>query len=538
MIRQGRPATNVRSLLVVVLSLCFLGCRTPSWLAEFRRDSKIGVENKPLADSADSSDSRAESRGSDSPSNEDEDFGSIDEPQLELANFQDSPSDSQAEREAEFELFDGTPPSDVQNAPRDRSDETASGQRHSIDLTLNQVVYACLNEHPTIGAALESIEQTRADFLTSSLFPNPQLFADIQLLPLTRPFTAQKQGGPPQQDVILTYPIDWYLFGKRTAAMNTASQRVQVSEAEFRDLVRQRILIASTSFYDALEAVAIYKLATEAVKNLQEVERITKQAVDEGGRPAVDLSRVRLDLLASQQLLRTSRADFIGKECRLRAVVGQLRTGIRIKPIGDLAAEIVRPVPTLDEAIVLADEERPDLAALRWRIAAEGTAIDLQRRIARPQVAPSFGYTRQYQQQAIGFPDADSWSSSLTMSVPIFDKNQGNIAKAASMQRQVQWQLQDARLNVQAEVEQSFAELVAAEQNARSIAEEQLTLATAVRNSIVEAYQLGGRPLLDVLDAQRNFRETNRLFITSRANYWRALYRFYTAMGRQPQSNE
>ena len=186
----------------------------------------------------------------------------------------------------------------------------------------------------------------------------------------------------------------------------------------------------------------------------------------------------------------------------------------------------------------MAEEMRPDLQALKWKITAGGAEIDLQKRLARPQVAPAFGWTRQYQEKAIGFPDANSWSSSLTVSVPLFNRNQGNIVKANSTQRQMQWQLEEARLNLQADVEQARADLRAAEQNARSVADEQLVLATRVRDSIVESYKLGGRPLLDVLDAQRNYRETNRLYIISRATYWRAVYRFYATLGQQPATND
>ena len=209
-------------------------------------------------------------------------------------------------------------------------DEAAADVIHQ--LTLNQIIFASLNEHPTISAGLELIEQTRADYLTASLFPNPELFTDVQLLPLTRPFTVTRQGGPPQQDAILTYPIDWFLFGKRTAAMTAAHSRIHVSQAEFEDLIRQRVLLTATAFYDALEAQAILKLARESVQNLQQIEDITEQAVKDGGRPEVELSRVRLDLLANKQVLRTSVANSIGAEARLKAVVGRLGEGTRLRP--------------------------------------------------------------------------------------------------------------------------------------------------------------------------------------------------------------
>ena len=51
-----------------------------------------------------------------------------------------------------------------------------------------------------------------------------------------------------------------------------------------------------------------------------------------------------------------------------------------------------------------------------------------------------------------------------------------------------------------------------------------------MRDAIREAYDAGARPLIDVLDSQRNFRETYRNFINSRADYWRAYQRFRAAL--------
>ena len=69
--------------------------------------------------------------------------------------------------------------------------------------------------------------------------------------------------------------------------------------------------------------------------------------------------------------------------------------------------------------------------------------------------------------------------------------------------------------------------------NAEAVARDQLQLATQVRDSVNKTYLEGGRSLIDVIDAQRNYRETYRIFITSRANFWRALYRYNSVIGRQ-----
>src|SRR5262249_14091900 len=159
----------------------------------------------------------------------------------------------------------------------------------------------------------------RGDARTASLRPNPIFYFDTQLLPLTRPFVPTNQGGPPQTDVYLSYPIDWFVFGKRAAAMQAALLDVRASESTFADLVRTRVLEATTAYYDMLEAKALLDVARQVVKNYEQVEAITEKAVAGGGRPQVELNRIRLSLLSSMQTLRTAEYNLVNSRAKLWA---------------------------------------------------------------------------------------------------------------------------------------------------------------------------------------------------------------------------
>ena len=406
------------------------------------------------------------------------------------------------------------------------------------EVTLNQAVFASLNGHPVIGAEIERIQQSKADYLTSSLFPNPELFTDVQLLPLTHPFTVNRQGGPPQQDLVLTYPIDWFLFGKRTAAMSSAHYGVHVAQAEFENLIRLRVVETATAFFDAVEARGLHDVARQNVENLRRLESVTKQAIADGGRPAIEASRVRLDLIAAEQRFRTAKAAERTAIARLRALMGDQGIPFNLIPVSELDRQLLSPLVDVDQSLVVAQQSRPDLQAIQWRMTKAGADIVVEQRAARPSIAPSLGYAHQYQEKAIGFPDANSWSAALTMSVPIYNRNQGNIEKATAEERRTQFQRSAALLNLEAEIRQAVAELEAADENAKSVATEQLQLAESVRDSITTAYENGGRPLIDVLDAQRNYRETYSLYISTRAAYSRALYRYYAAVGQRLNADE
>jgi cobalt-zinc-cadmium efflux system outer membrane protein len=400
-------------------------------------------------------------------------------------------------------------------------------------LTLDQVINAVILNDPKLRAGFEAINQANADALTASLRPNPSWFNDGQLLPLTRPFTVTDQGGPPQQDSQLTYPIDWYLFGKRAANMVVAARGVKATEADFEDQVRIRVTEAATGYYDVLEAEGLLSLARQDLENLERVEAATAKAVAAGGKTQVELNRLRLDLAQARRLVREAETLLVAAKSRLRALLGRPDRDPAFEVVGTIDAPLDAVLPTPEEAFEQAIKNRPDLRSLQWKVAQARASVDAETRKAYPEVSPMIGYTRQYQRKAIGFPDANSWTIAGTITLPLFDRNQGNRAKAVSVVAQNQLQYQAAVVAVRAEVETASQEFRSARATATDIAGDQLKLAREVRDSIAAAYQAGGRPLVDLLDAERNFRDTYRSYVSSRAAYWRAVFKYRSAIGPQ-----
>lgn len=180
----------------------------------------------------------------------------------------------------------------------------------------------------------------------------------------------------------------------------------------------------------------------------------------------------------------------------------------------------------------MALENRPDLQAARWRVAQAQAELESERRKAYPAISLQAGYARQYQHAITGFPDADSYSVSLTLGLPVWDRNQGNRARALSLLVQRQYEMQAETVELYAEILQAEQELRTAAENVAAMANEQLRLADQVRQAITQAYKAGGRSLVDVLDAERNYRDIYRLYVTSRANYARAAVRYSATLGR------
>jgi cobalt-zinc-cadmium efflux system outer membrane protein len=420
------------------------------------------------------------------------------------------------------------PDASIEAGDKSETERATSGPR---PFTFDEIIAACLASDPKIRAGFEGVTQASADYLTSSLLPNPSLDVSGSLLPL-RAFTVDRPGGPPQFDVGVGYKLDWLLFGKRVAAMSTASAGVRASQNDYEDLIRTRIQDAGLAVYDVMEAKGLLDMAREDLENLKQVENVTKKAVEKGGKAPLDLNRIRLDLLGRQRLVREAEAALHAAKAKLRSLIGRRDADPSFDVIAPLSVPEHSEALRSDEAYKLAEQNRPDLQALRERIAQAESGLLSERRKAFPEVSTKFGYTRQFQ-SSNGSPDASCWAVDLEVGLPIFDRNQGNRLKASSILVQNRFGLNTALVDLRAEIEKAAADYRVSLETARSVAEEQLKLAEQVRDAITKAWEGGGRSYIEVLDAQRNYRETYRLFISSRANYHRAVIRLNAAIGKQ-----
>ena len=281
-----------------------------------------------------------------------------------------------------------------------------------------------------------------------------------------------------------------------------------------------------------MEAKSLLGLARQDTDNLTRLEAATKKAVDAGGRPMVEFNRVRLDLLKSQQDLREAESALAIAKAKLRAQFGRTDRD----PAFDVDGNLDSPLTA---------------EPLRWRRRCGGPAEPSRYPVlARAGFQGRGGYGRRAAEGAtadhaairlraasIRSPSVRRTSIPGTLRSPplclLFDRNQGGRAKAQSVAAQNCYNLQAGLVDLRAEIEEAVQNFSTAYQKAGSVAQEQVRLAAEVRDSIAKAYDAGGRPLIDVLDAQRTYRETYRLYISSRADYWRSLYKYNSAIGKQ-----
>jgi len=251
-------------------------------------------------------------------------------------------------------------------------------------LTLDDAIAETLQSDPKLRGAMEALRQAQGDFTTSALLPNPTVQVNGVFLPL-RTFTQAAPGGPPELDVIGTYSIDWWLFGKRAAAMANAELGVSVSNADYGDQVRQRMANTASAYFDVLEAKAMLKLSENDLASLMRVEEITRAGVRFGGTGTIEAERIRLSVLDAQRDVRTREATLKTNKAQFRAAIGRRISAPESNAAGNL--DVPKPATPISvaQAVALAEQNRPDIISLRRQIAKARAAIAVEQTKARPR---------------------------------------------------------------------------------------------------------------------------------------------------------
>jgi cobalt-zinc-cadmium efflux system outer membrane protein len=402
---------------------------------------------------------------------------------------------------------------------------------HSSErVSLEEAIAEAIAGAPDVLAARESLAQASADATTASLFPNPQLTAGTTLQPLPgRTFTQQNPGGPPQYNIDLSQALDPLIFGKRSAAMASAQRSVEVASADFADVQRRRAAAVASAYFDVMEARALLDLARADLADLRRVEEMTRSRVELGGSAAVDLERAKLAVVSAAQDVRSADVAQAAALAGLNAFLGRATV-----PVRELTAtlEVTSPqdVPNLDSVLPAAEQLRPDMASFRRQVARWDAETHSQHAQGLPSLALEVGYLYQ-KQETLGGPNQNAYEASVSISLPLFDRNQGNVAKAESQARQARYQLDAARAALRSELTQAIATFAAAREGVVADDPDQLTAARSLRDRTEAAYRLGGRTLLEVLDAEHAQRDALRLHVHVHSAYRRALCQLGAASG-------
>jgi len=355
-------------------------------------------------------------------------------------------------------------------------------------LTLDDAIERMMAANLDIRAIRQELTQADADVLTAGLRTNPLIYMDSQFIPYGS-FSDQRPGGPTQYDVNITYPLD--VSQKRQARTVVARMARSTIEAQFQDVVRRQIdnvyrafVTLQSTRLDMLTAQAAVRRREELLASLRlrpNPDDTTSDAIDHLAL-AVERSRATLgDTVEAFEDAQEGLALLLNLPPDDTPLV---------QPRGSLRNR-VPPPPIVEELQALALRCRPDVHAARLGVTRAGAEVKLQRANRIDDVYLFYDPITIQDNSPYGRSTATSWAVGLTFALPIYNRNQGNIARAQSNVTQTKLELSSLERRVVSEVRLAAREYDRSREALEQIEQSVLTRMTATLARKTEEFTAG-----------------------------------------------
>jgi cobalt-zinc-cadmium efflux system outer membrane protein len=388
-------------------------------------------------------------------------------------------------------------------------------------ISLDQAIDLALAQSHTLKAARTQILQNQAQEITANLRPNPTLGADTQFIPFFSPqdFSGDNLNNVQQFDLGIGYLFE--RGHKRQRRLQAARDATAVTRAQVADTERTLAFNVGQQFVSVLLAESTLQFALQDLKSFQQTVDIGAAQYKAGYIGEGDYLKIELQLLQFQTDVSSARLAKAQALVGLRQLLGYHTVPADFDVIGDLAYQPIKA--NLEDLQMKAMRERPDFRAAELGITAAQSQILLAKANSKVDVNGTYDFTH--------VSGENTASIFANFELPIFNRNQGEIARTGYALTQAQEQQQAASDTVLSDVSNAYEAIRSNEEIVQLYTSGYLKQAQDSRDISEYAYKRGAASLLDFLDAERSYRSIQLSYRQALASYMTALEQLKEAVG-------
>jgi cobalt-zinc-cadmium efflux system outer membrane protein len=384
-------------------------------------------------------------------------------------------------------------------------------------IKINHSEFLSLVNKNNLGYAAEkfNVNIAEANIEASKVFPDPELAIGAS-------DNGQRRM---QMGYGFSSELSWTLElgGKRKARINIAKSTSELTKALLEDYFRNLRADATLNYLTSLKQKEIFKVQSNSytiLKNIAEADSIRFKL---GSITEIDARQSKLEANAMLNEVYQSEADWKTTLLELATLVGNQKADSLYLPIGDLKK--FDRLFDLNELIISAQNNRADLlAALKNKkvsqdilgLAKANRVLDLglslgveSASVVTNSVAPT--------------PSSNSVSAGITIPLKFSNRHKGELKAAEYSVQQADVLYKQTELQIQIEVRKAWFNYLTAQKQVRQFNTGLLSDAQRLLDGKVYGYKRGETSLLEVLNAQRTYNETQ-------LNYYETLYNYAAAL--------
>ena len=391
----------------------------------------------------------------------------------------------------------------------------------SLRLTLPVAQKQFTDRNLLLLAQRYNIEAQKAQIIQAGLLPNPNVSVQQSLLARKAQVNDILVGGFGQHAVMVQQLI--LLAGKRNKSIKLAEINAEQSQYAFYDLMRTLNYSLNQNFYELafqLRTLAVYQ---QEIQTISKLVTAYKQLNIDGNAPLKDVARLESFQFSLQTSMNNLELNIAQNQADLRTLLGISANLYLIPQLDDVAIDGLNiknlTLPTL---IDNAQGNRYDLKLQESNVRFASANLSLQKAFKTPNLNVLYtydnagGYTNYYH------------GLTLSMDLPIFNKNQGNIKTAAFQVDVSQKYYEQSQIDVANQVLAAYNQVVKTEQFNQNLDKTFVPTFTKLIDGVMEGYQKKTISLVEFMDffdsykqniEQLNATQNNRMQAYNQLNF-------------------
>ncbi|HIJ50096.1 MAG TPA: TolC family protein [Nitrospinae bacterium] len=375
-------------------------------------------------------------------------------------------------------------------------------------ITLKDAVTLALMHNPHLKAFSFEKRAKEARALQSGLRPNPKLNISVEDAAGTGGFNGFDQS---QTTIQLSQLIE--LGGKRAARLRSNNLSKKLADWDYETKRMDVLTQVARSYALLLKSQQQTKLTEDLVKLSEKFLNIVDERVKAGKVAALEKIKSKINLSYIKVEFEKAKRELKVARRNLSITWGTPQPQFEVA-LGNLNE--ISDVPSLENLRTRLGNN-PDLA--RWTTELEQRQAVLDSEISKsiPNMQLQGGFRR--------LETTNDHSLVFGISIPLqfFNRNQGAIEEARHKLGKAEAEKQAKKASTERNFLDAYNELVFYQAQVSSIKNQILPGAEKAFNGIQEGYRFGKFNLLDVLDSQKTFFQTKKLYLNSLAQYHNTL---------------
>lgn len=395
------------------------------------------------------------------------------------------------------------------------------------------------------GILIPTIAQQKQDTLSISLQQSERMFTDSNLLLLAQHYNVDAQKALVAQAKVWQNPIlntdigiaadgkfvrykknadgnyngQYYIqvqqliltAKKRGKLIDLANTNTRLSELQLQDVLRNLRYQLHQDYYTILQQLALLGIYNDQALQLNKLLNGMKAQLSAGNIARKDYVRIQALVISLQQDITELKKGMADSQNDLKTLLQIKDANIFIKPSEPLSGEVAMP-DNLESLVNSALKSNPNYLLQQWQTTYQQQNLSYQKALQTPDITlgPNFDRNSSFAPNYVGL--------GVSLPLPVFNKNKGNIKSAQANIKQQEMLTQNAETELRNNISNAYRKLLLSIELNNSSQKAFYQDYTTIYNNMLQSYKDRQLNLLEFLDFFNDYTDSQKKLLNQKLN--------------------